>query len=271
LSGIIIDIDPVAIQIGGTEIRWYSLAIMTGVIVGTLIAAREGKKKGINPEDIYSLSLWVVLGGIIGARLFHVMENLGHYVDNPSDLMEFQGLAIWGAVAGGGIATVIYARIKQLPFKRLADAIVPGLLVGQIIGRLGCIVNGDAYGDETGLPWGFIYKHPEASIPKGLMNVPTHPYPVYEMLFNGIILLALIGFLRRYLKTDGTLFLSYLSLYAVGRFVLSFVREEKIWFWGLQEAQVIAMIIFAASIGLLFYQTKILTQQNEPILTFQKG
>ena len=271
MNGIIINIDPVAAHIGGIEIRWYSLAILTAVIVGTWIAAREAKGKGIDPGDIYSLAIWVVLGGILGARLFHVIENLGYYADNPADLMKFEGLAIWGAVAGGGVATVIYTRLRQLPLRRMADVTVPGLLVGQIIGRLGCIVNGDAYGDVTGLPWGFIYKHPDASIPSRLLNVPTHPYPVYEMIWNAVILLTVLFFLRRYLKTDGMLFLSYLSFYAVGRFALSFVREEKVWFWGLQEAQVVAIVVLALSAGAILYLAKKPTIKANAGMVLQQG
>lgn len=252
MNGIVINMDPVAFQIGGLEIRWYSIAILMAVLAAVVITAREAKRKGIDPQEIGSGAVWAVLGGIIGARAFHVMENLAYYASNPSQLMEFQGLAIWGAVAGGGMAILVYAKVRGLPFMRLADAIVPGLLVAQIIGRFGCIVNGDAYGDATGLPWGFVYNHPDAEIPSRLANVPTHPYPVYEMFWNGAVLLVIL-ILRRHLKTDGMLFLSYLSFYAVGRFALSFVREEKIWFWGLQEAQVIAMVVFASSIGALLY------------------
>jgi len=269
-DGITINIDPVAFQIGALEVRWYSLAILTAVLTAILIASRGAKRKGIDPQEIGSVAIWAVLGGIIGARLFHVMENLDHYASNPSDLMEFKGLAIWGAVAGGAVAVFVYAKIRNLPFMRLADVIVPGLLVAQIIGRFGCIVNGDAYGDVTGLPWGFIYSHPDAEIPSRLANVPTHPYPVYEMLWNGVILMIILG-LRRHLKADGMLLLSYLSFYSVGRFALSFVREEKIWFWELQEAQVIAIVMFIASIAMLFYISKYSSRKINKDLAFQGG
>jgi len=252
MDGIVINIDPVAFHVGGLEVRWYSLAILTAVIVAVIISAREAKRKGINPEVIGSGAIWAVVGGIIGARVFHVMEHLDYYSANPSQLLRFEGLAIWGAVVGGAIALLIFTKRRQLPFLRLADVIVPGLLVAQIIGRLGCIVNGDAYGNVTSLPWGFIYTHPDAMIPSRLMNVPTHPYPVYEMLWNGMVLLIILR-LRRHFKTDGMLLLSYLAFYAVGRFALSFVREEKIWFWGLQEAQVIALLALTGVMAASFY------------------
>ncbi len=146
----------------------------------------------------------------------------------------------------------LYAKRRSLPLARLADGAVPALLVGQIIGRIGCIVNGDAYGGTTGLPWGFVYSHPDALIPGHLWGIPTHPYPVYEMIWNLAILLSL-WLVRTRVKTDGLLFFSYIFLYSLGRFVLSFVRQEKIWFWGLQEAQVIALIALLASILAIAY------------------
>ncbi len=129
---------------------------------------------------------------------------------------------------------------------------VPGLLVAQIIGRFACIIDGDAVGSATTLPWGFTYINPNAMVPAGLLGVPVHPYPVYDQLWN-LMGLAIALKLRRHFKTDGLLFFTYLSIYAVGRFMLSFVRLEKIWFWGLQEAQVIAILIALVSIVAMVY------------------
>jgi len=235
--------------LGGFALTWYRLAIILGILAGILVALREGRRKGIGKEDIYALALWGIIGGFIGARLFHVVENLDYYGANLWAIFAFQkgGLAIWGGVAGGALAVALYAKRRSLPLARLADGAVPALLVGQIIGRIGCIVNGDAYGGTTGLPWGFVYSHPDALIPGHLWGIPTHPYPVYEMIWNLAILLSL-WMVRTRLKTEGLLFFSYVFLYSIGRLLLSFVRQEKVWFWGLQEAQVVALIALVVSI-----------------------
>jgi len=269
MNGIVINIDPVLFRLGAFELRWYSLAITLAIVAAVLIAAHLGKRKGIATEEIYSLALWVVISGIVGARLFHVIDHWEHYANNPLQILGFQGLAIWGALAGGGVALIIYTRVRHLPLGRLVDVVAPGLLVAQIIGRFGCIVNGDAYGGVTSLPWAFIFIHPGASIPSYLFGLPTHPYPVYEMIWNVLALLVILRLGRRF-KKDGLVFLSYLSLYSLGRFVLTFVRQENITLWGLQQAQIIALLAIAASAVAMVYLSgkrrvpeKILTEEKQ--------
>jgi phosphatidylglycerol:prolipoprotein diacylglycerol transferase len=214
------------------------------------LTLREARRAGLDSDRVGNVVVWAVAAGIVGARLFHVVDRFGYYLDNPLEIVMINhgGLAIWGGLIVGGVVALLAAKREGLPLGRLADATVPGLLIGQMIGRLGCIINGDAYGGATSLPWGFVYVNPGAMIPDSLAGIATHPYPVYEILWD----LATLGgvlLLRRRNIPVGLLFFAYLGAYAVGRFSLTFVREEAIILWGLQQAQLVAALAMAVAIG----------------------
>ena len=124
---------------------------------------------------------------------------------------------------------------------RVLDAAAPALLVGQIIGRLGCLSNGDAWGAPTAQNYGVVYWNEHASIPASLIGIPTHPYPLYEMIVLAAALGGLLWLAPR-LQLPGQLFLLVVISYAVARFALTFVRQEPLVFAGLQEAQLVAVI-----------------------------
>ena len=255
MNGIVINIDPVAFSVGHFDLRWYSVFVVLAFVAGTMVAVKRCKKIGMTADQVYNLVMVVALSGIVGARLFHVLDRLGYYMENPGQILGFGGLAICGGLIGGGVATLVYTRVTKIPLRPLADAVVPAVLVGQIIGRFACIINGDAYGGATTLPWGFVYVNPASMIPDYLRGIPTHPYVVYEQIWNALTL-AIVLVLSRRVKAPGALFLMYVSAYAVGRLLLTSVRQEMVWFWGLQEAQVVSLAMLAVSVPLLVRSLK---------------
>lgn len=262
-----IGIDPVLFTLFGIEFRWYSLAIMLAIVVAVWFIGREFRRKGIDDTEYGSVTLIAIVSGVFGARLFHIIDDLGRYVSEPAKILDFQsgGLAIYGAVIGGFIGVVIGCRIYGLPLLRVIDAVAPGLVLAQGIGRLGCIVNGDAWGAQTDSPFAFVYTNPDSFIPNRLLNVPTHPYPVYDMAMNFAIF-GLLMWLRKKSLPDGALFATFVAVYAFGRFFISWVREERIWFWGLQEAQVISLIGVAIGGAALLWLMRRATSQ-QPLQT----
>lgn len=257
---IVIDIDPVLLQLGPVALRWYSLTFGAGLAVAAWIILREAKRLGLDPGKVGNVVLWGIVGGLVGARLLHVIDKLDYYAAHPHQILMVSqgGLAIWGGLAVGGAAALIGARREGLRIPVLADAAAIGLLPGQMIGRLGCIINGDAYGGPTGLPWGFTYTNAGAMIPDRLKGIPTHPYPVYEILWNLGLLVILLGLRKRASLPAGFLFVVYLGGYAAGRMVLSTVRQEAIAFWGLQQAQVVAgaAVVAAVAVGTYLVWTR---------------
>ncbi|HLE90115.1 MAG TPA: prolipoprotein diacylglyceryl transferase, partial [Anaerolineales bacterium] len=136
-----ISIDPIIFNIGHFALRWYSLILMLAIAVGVWLVARESERKGFKKEDIYDAAVWIIVGGLIGARLFHVLDHWSHeYAANPIRALYIWegGLAIWGAVIGGGIALALFAGRHGLHFGRLVDTATPGLVLGQALGRFAC-------------------------------------------------------------------------------------------------------------------------------------
>ncbi len=122
-----------------------------------------------------------------------------------------------------------------------------------MIGRVGCAINGDATGRTTSMPWGFIYTHPDAQVPApNLFKVPTNPYPVYEIIFNLLSLLVLLK-IRKSIKIDGMFFWMYVGLYSIARIWLTAYRQEPVVFAGLQEAQVIGIVLLVTSLSVIAY------------------
>lgn len=251
MTGIFISVDPVLFTTGPLSIRWYGLFVGLALCAGYYVFLRQIRSKGLPADEVAGSFPWLIAAGFVGARLFHVLDSWSYYSEHPLNIINLQqgGLAIWGGILCGSAAAALIFYSKGLPLAKIADAAVPALLVGQIIGRLGCIINGDAYGGMTELPWGFVYTHPDSLIPDNLRGVSTHPYPVYEMVWNGVCLALLLS-LRRFIFRNGRLFIAYLALYSVGRFILSSTRQENYIFGYLQQAQVLGILVLMLTLGI---------------------
>jgi len=248
---ITIGIDPIIFSIGHLHFRWYSLIVITAIIVGVWLSAREAARKGFKKEDIYDAAIWVILGGMIGARLFHVLDHWSdEYAANPIRALYIWegGLAIWGAIVGGLIVAAILARLRGWQLPKLLDAATPGIILGQAIGRIACVITGDAMGKPTTGPFGFAYSSPNAMVPQ--LGVYYTPMPVYEIIAN-LGIFALLWQLRKRNWSDGLLFLVYLSLYSIERFFLGFTSSYQILALGLTQSQIVALVSLAVAVPLI--------------------
>ena len=239
-----IGINPVAFGFGPFEVRWYGIMVVLAVVAIIIITLLEAKRVRISEEHIYSVALWAVIGGVMVSRLVHVIDKWDYYMAHPEQITRFEGLSVYGAVIGAMAAVLIYAWVKKLSFWQLGDVAAPGALLGQAIGRIGCTINGCCYGLPTSMPWAVIYTNPRSYAPLG---VPLHPTQIYHLLWN-LVAFGIIWGLRRRLKPQGTLFLSYLALYAVGDLGIRSVRAGEPFLFGIQQAQLIGIVILAVTV-----------------------
>ncbi|MCC7106696.1 MAG: prolipoprotein diacylglyceryl transferase [Chloroflexi bacterium] len=247
---LVIDLDPMLLHFGPLALSWYGVAVAAAIATGIWLTLREARRTRLPTEPIGDLAVWVVGGGLVGARLLHVVDRWDFYAANPALILAVQngGLAILGAVLGGSLAGGLAAWREKLPVRALFDAAAPGLVLGQALGRLGCLVTGDALGPATDGTWGVVYLNRGAMAPQ--LGVAYQPVFLYEALWD-LAVFAVVWSLRRRLAGDGQLFAIYLGLYAIGKFALTFLRAETVWFWGLQEAQLMALGAMAVAVAWL--------------------
>ena len=179
-----INIDPMIVHLGPLMLSWYGLVIVVAVAAVIWLTLREAERRGIPTEPVWDLVLWIGAGAIIGARLLHVVDRWEYYAANPHQILALQngGLAILGAVLGGALTAGLLAWRRGLPVRRLFDAAAPGLILGQAIGRFGCLVNGDALGQPTDGTWGIVYVNPGAMAPQ--LGVPYQPVFLFEQAWD---------------------------------------------------------------------------------------
>ena len=281
LASISIGINPNLIDFANFTLSWHGVMTFVAVATAVWLVARWGAKEGMSVDSIYSGAVWGIIGGVIGARILHVIDFWDEvYRDDFISVFSVWsgGIAIYGAIIGGFIGGSLYIMIRNsewflslwrtvFPFMgeahranlpgigRLADITAPALLIAQAIGRVGDVINGEHFAKVTELPWGVIYTH--ANSP-GVFRPPTHPAVGYELLFD-LGLLAAIWPLRDRLRPHGMVFALYLATYSIGRFFLSFLREEfNEYFSGnLNEAQVVAIIVVLFTVPLLVWKAQL--------------
>lgn len=264
------------INIGPLTIHYYGIIIMVGAVAGAWLASRQAKRYGQNPEIVWDGLVWVLVGGILGARIWHIltpppsMVDQGittyFYLTHPLDALAIWqgGLGIPGAVIGGAIALYWFCRHNKISFPLWADIAAPALALGQAIGRWGNFVNQEVYGQPTDLPWA-ISIDPQHRLP-GFENYERfHPLFLYESLWNfGLVafLLFLSGRYRDRLK-PGDLFLVYLIGYPLGRFLLEFLRLDASQVGGMNANQTVMLVVIVAAAGLLFWRHRSSAPQVE--------
>jgi len=246
-----IGIDPVLVTIGGLKIHWYGIMIAIGLYVAIQVALREATRRGISRDQLMNVALLAAVLGIVGGRLYYVVQNNpSFYVHHPTEIIAVWqgGMAFFGAMAGGALAVAISSWRWHIPFWNLLDVGAIGMTIGQAIGRIGNIINGDIVGYKTN-GWGFEYTNPHTF---GPLNVPVQPASLYELLIS-LALFVLLWNLRTRVHPAGMLAMIYIVLYSVSQFFIFFLRDNIVILGGLKQAQVTSLVVIALSLPVIAY------------------
>ncbi len=263
-----IDVSP-NLFTGSVILSWHGVFAFAAVVTAVFLTGRWARLIRVDPDSVYSIAVWAVVGGVIGARFFHVIDRWDLYSNTPWEALAFwqPGIAVWGGVLGGFAGGVLAAMVLEwlrkrrwaqeqadlpedgrapyepaYPIGKIADITAPALILVLAVGRLGDIVNGEHCSKATDFFLGFVWTAPDTiarSCASGFGQA-AQPAIVYEMLLS-FGALWIVWRLRGRLRPDGMLFAIFLALYSLIRILTMFLREEKIWAVGMSEAQWVAL------------------------------
>lgn len=253
---------PKSFTIFGFTVAWYGVLIGIGVMLAIFLIAHEAKKQGMNPDDFYDGALYIIIFGILGARLYYVIFSWDYYKNNLLSILNIRqgGLAIYGGVIAGFITLIIYCKQKKINFLKYGDVAFLGVLVGQIMGRWGNFTNREVFGRYTdGL---FAMRLPIAAvrsrdidesirshIVEGTNYIQVHPTFLYESFCN-LCLLGIILLCQKKKAFDGEVILWYGAGYGIIRFIIEGIRTDRLLIGGTNIAvsQMLGLMLFAVSL-----------------------
>lgn len=234
---------PILFQLGPIKLYSYGLMVAIGALLAGFLATKKAEKENIKKDLIFDFCFYVLLWGIIGARLFYIFENINYFSKNPLDMIKIYqgGLAFYGGLISAIFVTFLFFKKKKLPFLKTSDILIPFLTLGHSIGRIGCFFNGCCYGKETNCFFGVRFvDHPHK----------VHPTQIYESVILLIIFFILIH-IQKIKKFHGQVFSSYLILYSITRFFIELLRVNEKFIFNLSNAQIVSSIL--GIIGLIMF------------------
>jgi phosphatidylglycerol:prolipoprotein diacylglycerol transferase len=244
-----------AFHIGGLTIDWYGILIAGGVLAAIGIVFIEARRRGEDTRHILNMALLVIPLGVIGARLYHVIDQWDYYLQHPGLIIGGRGLGIFGAIIGGALGLIIYTLWKKLSTLRWLDILAPGVILAQAIGRWGNFFNQELYGYPTDLPWA-IYIDPAHRLPGYENYSHFHPLFFYESLWDllGFVILMILGRKLRSRWRDGDIFFLYVIYYSIGRFFLEGLKINVWTLGGIPTARWITGIAIVAAVIIMIFR-----------------
>jgi phosphatidylglycerol---prolipoprotein diacylglyceryl transferase len=252
---------PILIKIGSFQLPTYGLLLALALLTAIVTADRLGRREGFDGARMLDFSTWIIVVGLLGAKVLMIISDWGFYRHDPGEIFSWNTLEAGGVFYGGFIASALFAiwyvRTYQLPPLKMFDIYAPAVALAQSVGRLGCFSAGCDYGTKTTSILGVVFTNPYSHEVTGVpLNTRIHPTQLYESLATLVIGLILLWRFGRK-KRDGEIFLIYLVLYAVARFLLEFLRGDEdrgfVFHHLLSTSQFIAIVALVVAIGLWLY------------------
>ena len=246
--GLEFTVNKIAFSIFGIDIAWYAILITLGIIIAMIISYRNAKKIGLDTEKFMDMFFYMIVFGVIGARIYYVLFNFSLYKDDLLSVFNIRegGIAIYGAILFGVLTVFIYTKIRKQKFLDCTDCIVPGLALAQGIGRWGNFVNQEAYGYETNSLFGM-------SIVENGRTITVHPTFLYESMLNIFVFIVLMIFFNKYRKNSGEVTCIYGILYGTGRFFIEGMRTDSLYLGMFRVSQIVSLAFVIIGVALFIY------------------
>jgi phosphatidylglycerol:prolipoprotein diacylglycerol transferase len=248
---------PEIVGIGPLTIYTYGVMLAAAYLLGLQLAISRGRRAGLDGGRLLDLGVYIVIAALVGAKLLLFLININYFRNNPEEVLV---LARSGGVFYGGLimATLVafwYIRRHKLPFWTTCDVFAPGIALGHVIGRLGCLMAGCCFGKPSSAPWAITFTDPFAAMNVGTpLNVPLHPTQLYEAGAEFVILLLLLATERKGRPFAGRTFWGYMLLYAMSRFAIEFYRGDQRGFvMGMSTSQFISIVLAPLSVAMLVF------------------
>jgi phosphatidylglycerol:prolipoprotein diacylglycerol transferase len=242
----------VAFSLGGIEVRWYGIIMVTGIILAFLYAYYRSKHEGVSFDDLLDYAIFTVISGIVGARLYYVITSGQKYTFGEIFAIWNGGIAIYGAIIGGATALLCVSLYKKIKWQKVFDMVCPGVMIGQIVGRWGNFFNGEAYGESPAADNLLYFMRMELRHENWSNSYICQPTFLYESIWN-LVGFLIINALYKKKRFDGQVFLMYITWYGFGRMLIEGLRTDSLMVGTFRISQVVAFLCFIIGSILLVY------------------
>jgi phosphatidylglycerol:prolipoprotein diacylglycerol transferase len=247
---------PVLFDFGAFTIYSYGVLLAAAYLLGLQFALMRARSRGLDSQRVMDLGIWIIISALVGAKLLLLIVDFRQLTDSPRDLLSLarSGGVFYGGLIAAVTVALLYLRRHKLPLWTTTDVFAPGIALGHVVGRLGCLLAGCCFGRETSVPWAITFHNPAALAQGTPLGVPLHPTQLYEAGAEALILVCLLATERRGRPFPGRTFWSYMLLYGISRFIIEFYRGDSrgMVFDAVSTSQFVSIILVPLAVVMLF-------------------